>query len=401
MKNFLLFICLAVTVNAKILTYEVSTNYVLGDNDTKIEARKIALEQAKKLSLEQAGTYMEVKTVVKNGKLTTDEIKSFGASVLKTKIKNEKYSFDGNSPVIELLVESNIDMDILKKNIQQAKNNKSELKKRIKLQQENEKLLKEIKTLKNNYQNREKRNTLITKIEKNNTKLIKTFKKGSLFDLSNQFSQNTDNAIKKINSEYFNFIKNNIEISIEDVEVVSNSNNTSNVNVKIFWQIKNHISIIEMINEYMNVINTNNKDDNESLKNAKTLLIDIPYTKSKKIDNKKVFDTFLNKQVLIKVKLYDNVKYIPISSGVNTEYLSVLSDSFYAVRDYGNEKVLLSVSNPEYSSFISSVKEFKNIPNNVLKEIDNIHTELIITRPIFDMRSAEEKETERLLKLFH
>jgi polyhydroxyalkanoate synthesis regulator phasin len=102
----------------------VSAEYVLGDNDTKIEARKLALEQAKKIALEQAGTYMEIKTVVKNGKLTTDEIKSFGASVLKTHILNEKYFFEGRTPILEVTIESEIDITILKESIDFAKRNK-------------------------------------------------------------------------------------------------------------------------------------------------------------------------------------------------------------------------------------------------------------------------------------
>ena len=140
-------ILIALSINAKILSYDVSANYVLGDNDTKIEARSIALEQAKKIALEQAGTYIEVITIVKNGKLTTDEIKSYGASVLKVKVLDEKYSFKGSSPILELTIKASIDMDILQKNINKIKNNKSKRKKILILQKENEELLKKIEQL--------------------------------------------------------------------------------------------------------------------------------------------------------------------------------------------------------------------------------------------------------------
>ena len=303
MKKILLFIVLVLSINAKTLTYEVSTNYIMGDNDTKIEARKIALEQAKRIALEQAGTYMEVKTVVEKGKLTVDEIKSFGASVLKTKIKKEKYFFEGNSPILELLVESNIDMDILKQNIEQAKNNKNELQKRIKLQQENEKLLKQIETLKNDFNSREKRNELITQIEENNNKLIKKFKKGSLLQLSQKYENSTSSVLNTVDSSFFDFIINNLEVEIQNIDVTGNGDSTSNVSVKINWKLKNTDIVLSYLNKYFQIYDLQYHFTEikkfSNMNDIGTIYIYNPRQNTKGIDKLRIYKKLIKKQILI------------------------------------------------------------------------------------------------------
>ena len=49
---------------SKVVTCE--GKYVMGDLDTKKDARALALMEAKRLALEQAGTYLESSSEVKN-----------------------------------------------------------------------------------------------------------------------------------------------------------------------------------------------------------------------------------------------------------------------------------------------------------------------------------------------
>jgi hypothetical protein len=48
-------------------TYEAEGVYVMGDSDNKLQARNLALYGAKRLALEQAGTYLSSITQVVNG----------------------------------------------------------------------------------------------------------------------------------------------------------------------------------------------------------------------------------------------------------------------------------------------------------------------------------------------
>lgn len=48
--------------------------YVMGDNDSKNDARRMCFLEAKRRALEKAGTYIESRTEVKDFRLTKDEI---------------------------------------------------------------------------------------------------------------------------------------------------------------------------------------------------------------------------------------------------------------------------------------------------------------------------------------
>jgi len=52
---------------AENVTMTAVGEYVMGDNDTYTEAKKLALQDAKRILLEKVGTYIESKTEVKDG----------------------------------------------------------------------------------------------------------------------------------------------------------------------------------------------------------------------------------------------------------------------------------------------------------------------------------------------
>lgn len=65
--------------------------YVLGDSDTKSDAKKIAFIEAKRLCLEKAGVYLESNTEVLNSQLSIDQIKTYTGGILKVEIVSEQF----------------------------------------------------------------------------------------------------------------------------------------------------------------------------------------------------------------------------------------------------------------------------------------------------------------------
>ena len=63
--------------------WRLEHTYVMGDNDSKSEARRLCYLEAKRKLLEKAGTYMEVFSETADFRLTRDEIASFSGAVLK------------------------------------------------------------------------------------------------------------------------------------------------------------------------------------------------------------------------------------------------------------------------------------------------------------------------------
>lgn len=102
--------------------FEASYTYTMGDNDTKLDARKNALEQAKRIALEKAGSFLDSSSIVEDGMLSSEIIQSFSSSSMKTNIIKEEYTFNGNSPIFEIVIEATVDMDMLKDSIEKARN---------------------------------------------------------------------------------------------------------------------------------------------------------------------------------------------------------------------------------------------------------------------------------------
>ena len=68
---------------AETKTIFVDHKYVMGDNDSKNDARRMCFLEAKRKVLEKAGTYIESHTQVSNYRLTKDEISAYSAALLK------------------------------------------------------------------------------------------------------------------------------------------------------------------------------------------------------------------------------------------------------------------------------------------------------------------------------
>ena len=67
-------------------------SYRAGDADSKLSCRSIALEQVKRLLLEELGTYLVSNTEVKNSALTKDEIVTYTAGTVSTVILEERWN---------------------------------------------------------------------------------------------------------------------------------------------------------------------------------------------------------------------------------------------------------------------------------------------------------------------
>jgi hypothetical protein len=80
-------------------------SYQASELDSKVSCRTIALELVKRLLLEEAGTYLESETEVRNYQLTKDQITVLTAGVVRAELLNEKW--DGKTYYIQARLEIN------------------------------------------------------------------------------------------------------------------------------------------------------------------------------------------------------------------------------------------------------------------------------------------------------
>ena len=78
-------------VSAETKTFVKEYSYQASEADSKLSSRVIALEQVKRLLLEELGTYLESETEVKNFQLTKDQIVTLTAGIVSAEIIDEKW----------------------------------------------------------------------------------------------------------------------------------------------------------------------------------------------------------------------------------------------------------------------------------------------------------------------
>ena len=77
------------------VTYQRDYSYQASESDSKISCRTIALEQVKRLLLEELGSYLVSHTEVKDYQISRDQVIAITAGIVRTEVLKEKW--DGNT----------------------------------------------------------------------------------------------------------------------------------------------------------------------------------------------------------------------------------------------------------------------------------------------------------------
>jgi tetratricopeptide (TPR) repeat protein len=112
-------ILLAVSpTQAEVRTITATGEYRMGDNDTRTDAKRLALLDAKRLALEKTGTYLEGVTEVKNLQVTRDEIKTYTAGIAEVLEQDTKTIHEGETTVVRVDVTVKVDTAAIAKQIE-------------------------------------------------------------------------------------------------------------------------------------------------------------------------------------------------------------------------------------------------------------------------------------------
>lgn len=115
MRAFSVIILLALlvfptAVSAEVQTFTATHTYVLGDRDSKEEARAICYMNAKRKVLDKAGVLIESSSEIKNLQLTKDQVNSYSAAIVSVEIVKEEFAFNNGTTSLTLTVKANLDM---------------------------------------------------------------------------------------------------------------------------------------------------------------------------------------------------------------------------------------------------------------------------------------------------
>lgn len=132
------------TALAEIRTITATGEYRMGDNDTKMDAKRLALLEAKRLALEQVGTYLEGVTEVKNLSVTRDEIRSYTAGIVEVTEQAVRTALDGDTTVVYVDVTAKVDTEVVAKQLAELRKNELAREELARVQAEADRLRKEL-----------------------------------------------------------------------------------------------------------------------------------------------------------------------------------------------------------------------------------------------------------------
>jgi tetratricopeptide (TPR) repeat protein len=146
---FLLFLFIPNLTFAELKTFIKEYSYQAGEADSKLSSRTLALQEVKRLLLEELGTYLESITEVQNFQLTKDQITMLTAGIVQTVLVEE--TWDGRTYWIKAKIKADSgdvikSIDALRKDRQKAKELEEVRKRSDELLKENERLRKELAT---------------------------------------------------------------------------------------------------------------------------------------------------------------------------------------------------------------------------------------------------------------
>jgi uncharacterized protein len=115
--TFLTMLILPISVFAENQTFTATHTYILGDHDSKDDARQRCLLEAKRKILEHAGVYIESASEVNHLDLTKDKITSFAAAVMQVKDTKEDVSFKQGHMTLTVKLTAQVDLVEVRKQL--------------------------------------------------------------------------------------------------------------------------------------------------------------------------------------------------------------------------------------------------------------------------------------------
>jgi len=121
--------------------------YTMGDGETPTFVEAMVLQKAKQLALEQAGTYVESYTKMRNLDLTVEEVQTLAGGVLETEVLGKHRTLVGDGVRFDIKIKATVTSDKMEELARRVKS-KNAAEEYTRLQADYARLTKNIETLK-------------------------------------------------------------------------------------------------------------------------------------------------------------------------------------------------------------------------------------------------------------
>lgn len=186
-------IVLPLSVRAEVKTFEAEGGYVLGENDSRSEARRIAALEAKRKAVEAADAYVESLPEVRDMPLSRAEARAYTVGLLEAQVIEEETRGTSQRPEVHAKARVKVDAALLVEQIRRLRESEetgrqlqAALKESEELKRDRERLLDDLAREKDNVridEIRKKLDTLLSR-EEANEEMKKVWKVLAKTDLS-------------------------------------------------------------------------------------------------------------------------------------------------------------------------------------------------------------------------
>ncbi len=114
---------LPLSARAEVKVIEAESSYLMGENDSKADSRRIAAQEARWKVLDLAGAYVENLIAVKNSGLANDKVKIYVTGILETEVVSEQMRGTTEHPEICIKARCRIDTAVLMARIDRYQEN--------------------------------------------------------------------------------------------------------------------------------------------------------------------------------------------------------------------------------------------------------------------------------------
>lgn len=164
------FLCVIPNARAGQVVFTRDYTYQASEADSKLSCRSIAVEQVKRLLLEQVGTFVQSETVVKDFQLSTDQVVSMTAGIVNLDILSEQW--DGQRYVLTARV--SVDPKRVAEALDNLRGNAVERAELDEARRQNQASLREIERLRNELAALKQRTTPLTEVREKQAEYART-----------------------------------------------------------------------------------------------------------------------------------------------------------------------------------------------------------------------------------
>ncbi len=208
----------------------LSVDYLMGDGDSRVTARQVALEQIKRKASDEAGTYIQSTSTLTEGGELSETIQMIGASMVKLGEVQESLTVNKTGQVV-LRVEAHVAIDDaeLSRRIKALQQDKEKARQIAALQEENEALRRdvaEIRTALTKKADPEQVAALLTRqsatmkrLSNNEKTVALVFERGTLLQMAVRTADEFTQAKERLEKEFFKpLMESPVTAKIEAVE---------------------------------------------------------------------------------------------------------------------------------------------------------------------------------------